>query len=74
MSLRFGIARIDKIKCFEILTCFLYIQTSVEEPHAGVLVDHSTMDVDKVNLSTVLAEVVNGSGNGSRNCHTLRTF
>ncbi|KAF3523450.1 hypothetical protein F2Q69_00048592 [Brassica cretica] len=63
MSLRFGIARIDKIKRFEILTCFLYIQTSVEEAHAGVLLDHSTMDVDKVNLSTVLAEVVNGSGN-----------
>nr|VDC98843.1 unnamed protein product [Brassica rapa] len=41
----------------------VFTKTSVEEPHAGVLLDHSTMDVDKVNLSTVLAEVVNGSGN-----------
>ncbi|XP_048616580.1 titin isoform X2 [Brassica napus] len=41
----------------------VFTKTSVEEAHAGVLLDHSTMDVDKVNLSTVLAEVVNGSGN-----------
>ncbi|XP_009125139.1 trichohyalin isoform X4 [Brassica rapa] len=40
----------------------VFTKTSVEEAHAGVLVDHSTMDIDKVNLSTVLAEVVNGSG------------
>ncbi|KFK33103.1 hypothetical protein AALP_AA6G331600 [Arabis alpina] len=53
-------------------------KTSIEEASAGVLLDHSSMEVDKVNHSTVLddeitsrectkkvdvAEVVNGSGN-----------
>ncbi|KAF8104315.1 hypothetical protein N665_0174s0002 [Sinapis alba] len=52
----------------------VFTKTSVEEAHARVELDHSTMDVDKVNLSTGLAdssiqgepevpEVVNGSGN-----------
>ncbi|KAJ4885364.1 titin-like isoform X2 [Raphanus sativus] len=55
----------------------VFTKTSVQEAHAGVVLEHSTMDVDKVNLSTVLdnsrtstiegkpevAEVLNGPGN-----------
>ncbi|KAL0866667.1 hypothetical protein Bca101_045785 [Brassica carinata] len=50
----------------------VFTKTSVEEAHAGVVLDHSTMHAEKVNLSTVLddssmqgstevAEVVNRS-------------
>ncbi|CAH8380277.1 unnamed protein product [Eruca vesicaria subsp. sativa] len=58
----------------------VFTKTSVEEAHAEVVLDHSTMDVDKVNLSTVLdnstiqgepevAEVVNVSGETEESKH-----
>lgn len=46
----------------------------MEEFYVGVLVDYLIMDVDKVNLSMVFVEVVNGLGNGLRNCYIFRMF
>uniref|UniRef100_A0A1J3EPS9 Uncharacterized protein n=1 Tax=Noccaea caerulescens TaxID=107243 RepID=A0A1J3EPS9_NOCCA len=43
----------------------VFAKTNVEEAPAGVILDHSSMDVNKVNLSTVLDDEIKSPGFGN---------